>query len=260
MWMEPQAWAVLSRTFNATAASALLQRVQTHLCDTSPTGCQNVGGCYRATCVYAGVDHFSLWPLVWALGAPHVRQPDAALDAWRKASMAMHAEVYPETFYGIASGPDGYIGPHFRPPSLAPGHADYALRYPTFNSWAHSEPLHSALNIFGIVFTPAGVTLAGGLLNATQFSLTTPLLSLARAPASPPRFSGHYVPHARGQWTVTLYLPLELIGAYARVLVNGACVGTRRVADGLALAWDGEGGAEAGPVVWELGAAMCAAW
>ena len=258
MWMEPQAWAVLAGVLNATAAAALLQRVQARLCDASPTGCQNVAGCYQAACVYAGVDHFSVWPLVWALGAPHVRQPDAALDAWRKASMAVHAEVYPDTFYGITSGPDGYIGPVFRPPGKAPGRADYALRYPTFNSWAHSEPLHSALNVFGAVFTPAGVTLAGGLLNASQYSLATPLLGLARAPAAPPRFSGYYAPHARGQWAVTLFLPPELVGVYARVLVNGACRPARRDGSGHALSWDGEGGADAGPLAWELGAPACA--
>jgi hypothetical protein len=254
MWMEPQAWAILARTLNATAARALLQRVQTQLCDTSPTGCQNVAGCYHSSCVYAGVVHFSIWPLIWALGAPHVRQPDAALDAWRKASMATHTLTYPDTAYGILSGPDGFNGPQFHPATAAPGHADYALRYPTFNSWAHSEPLHSALNAFGVVFTPRGVTLVGGLLNTTQFSLSTPLLGLARAPAVPPRFSGHYAPHARGTWTVTLYLPPALLGAYARVLVNGACVDTRSDADGLALAWSGEGGADVGPLAWALGA------
>ena len=127
-----------------------------------------------------------------------------------------------------------------------------------FNSWAHSEPLHSALNVFGAVFTPAGVTLAGGLLNASQYSLATPLLGLARAPAAPPRFSGYYAPHARGQWAVTLFLPPELVGVYARVLVNGACRPARRDGSGHALSWDGEGGADAGPLAWELGAPACA--
>jgi hypothetical protein len=97
MWMEPQAWAVLGGALAGSAADAVLARVQARLCDTSPTGCQNVDACYGPRCVYAGVDHFSNWPLVWALGA--TGRSDAALLALVKNSMAQRSQLYPNYTY-----------------------------------------------------------------------------------------------------------------------------------------------------------------
>jgi hypothetical protein len=39
----------------------------------------------------------------------------------------------------------------------------------TFNAWQHSEPLHSAENALGVVFTRSGVVLQGGLLSARAY-------------------------------------------------------------------------------------------
>lgn len=129
-------------------------------------------GCYggAAKCVYAGVDHFSNWPLVWALGA--TGRADAALRAFVKNSMAARAAVYPNTTYGVTSGTDGWAGALFTPAGEAPGASAYPS-YLMFNSWEHAEPLHSAVNAMGVVFTPAGMTVAGGLLSAPAYALAT---------------------------------------------------------------------------------------
>jgi hypothetical protein len=251
MWMEPQAWAVLAGALNGSAAEAVLARVQARLCDTSPIGCQNVDGCYGgpARCTYAGVDHFSNWPLIWALGA--TGRADAALRAFVKNSMAVRAAVYPNYTYGVTSGTDGWAGALFTPAGEAPG----ASKYPTylqFNSWEHSEPLHSAVNAMGVVFTPLGVTVAGGLLSAPAYALATAVVGFKRA--GPRDFSGHYQPHVAGNWSVEVLLYADVAAAFSRVQVNGACQPLARASEGgiARLSWWGEGGGAA-PLAWALG-------
>jgi hypothetical protein len=251
MWMEPQAWAVLAGAVNGSAAEALLARVQTRLCDTSPIGCQNVDGCYggAAKCVYAGVDHFSNWPLVWALGA--TGRADAALRAFVKNSMAARAAVYPNTTYGVTSGTDGWAGALFTPAGEAPGASAYPS-YLMFNSWEHAEPLHSAVNAMGVVFTPAGMTVAGGLLSAPAYALATAVVGFKRE--GPRAFSGHYQPHVAGNWSVGVLLQPTVAAAFSRVQVNGACAPLQRESEGGAVrvSWWGEGGGPA-PMAWALG-------
>lgn len=251
MWMEPQAWAVLAGAVNGSAAEAVLARVQTRLCDTSPIGCQNVDGCYGGPtkCVYAGVDHFSNWPLVWALGA--TGRADAALHAFVKNSMAVRAAVYPAYSYGVTSGTDGWAGSLFTPAGEAPGESKYPT-YLQFNTWEHAEPLHSAVNALGVVFTPSGVVVAGGLLSAPIYALATYVVGFKRE--GPHAFSGHYQPHVAGNYSVTVLLNTTVAAAFSRVQVNGACQPLQRASEGDAVrvSWWGEGGGPA-PLAWALG-------
>jgi hypothetical protein len=251
MWMEPQAWAVLAGALNGSAAEAVLARVQARLCDTSPIGCQNVDGCYGGPkrCVYAGVDHFSNWPLIWALGS--TGRADAALRAFLKNSMAARAAAYPNYTYGVTSGTDGWAGALFTPAGEAPGASTYPT-YLQFNSWEHSEPLHSAVNAMGVVFTPTGVVLMGGLLSAPAFSLATAVVGFVKG--GPRDFAGHYQPHVAGNWSVEVALDAGVAADFSRVQVNGACQPLQRASEGGAvrLSWWGEGGGAA-PLAWALG-------
>jgi hypothetical protein len=257
MWLEPQVWAVLGGAVNGSAAEALLSRVQTRLCDTSPVGCQNIDGCYGKTCVYAGVDHFSNWPLIWALGA--TGRSDAALLAWAKNSMAMHAQVYQNYTFGVTSGPDGAYGELIHAPGQSPGTSGYAT-YLNFNSWAHSEPLHSAVNALGVTFTQEGVIFMGGLLNASAYSLSTALFSFRRTTdvaTGLVDFNGTYAPRVAGLWKVTIALAPSVAAAYTQAKVNGACMDILKGGDGdvVLVSLTGRGGAEAGTLTWALGEA-----
>jgi hypothetical protein len=96
------------------------------------------------------------------------------------------------------SGADGWNGVLYNAPGITPGGSTYAT-YVTFNSWEHSEPLHSAVNAFGVTFTPNGMFIAGGVLNASAYALSTALFSFNRQGQA---FSGHYQPYVRGNWTI----------------------------------------------------------
>jgi hypothetical protein len=185
-----------------------------------------VDGCYggAAKCVYAGVDHFSNWPLVWALGA--TGRADAALRAFFKNSMAARAAVYPNTTYGVTSGTDGWAGALFTPAGEAPGASAYPS-YLMFNSWEHAEPLHS-------------------------YALATAVVGFKRE--GPRAFSGHYQPHVAGNWSVGVLLQPTVAAAFSRVQVNGACAPLQRESEGGAVrvSWWGEGGGPA-PMAWALG-------
>lgn len=249
MWMEPQAWAVLSGAVNGSAADAVLARVQARLCDTSPIGCQNIDGCYGEKCTYAGVDHFSNWPLIWALGT--TGRADAALRAFVKNTMAVRSDTYQNYTYGVTSGTDGWAGALYTPAGEHPGASSYPT-YLTFNSWEHSEPLHSAVNALGVVFTPTGVSLAGGLLSAPVYALSTAVLGFKRTAVT--AFSGYYQPHVSGNWSVVVLLEPHIAEAFTRVLVNGACQPLQRASEGgiVRVFWWGVGGGPA-PLTWALG-------
>ena len=250
MWMEPQAWAVLGGALNGSAADAVLARVQARLCDTSPIGCQNVDGCYGRRCTYAGVDHFSNWPLIWALGA--TGRADAALRALVKNSMALRAHVYPMYTYGVTSGTDGWAGALYSG-GQPPGSSSYPT-YLAFNAWEHSEPLHSALNALGVVFTRSGVLLQGGLLSVPDYSLAAALVGFRRVGA-PLAFAGWYQPHVAGNWSVGVLLEPAVAAGFTRVQVNGACQALQREpgeGGGVRLTFWGVGGGEA-RLSWALG-------
>ncbi len=150
----------------------------------------------------------------------------------------------------MTSGSDGWAGVLYSG-GQPPGSASYPT-YLTYNAWSHSEPLHSALNALGVVATPTGLLLQGGLLSAQQYRLSTAVVGLRRLGAQ--AFEGHYQPHFTGNWSVGLLLQPSVAAGLGRVLVNGACQGLQAQAEegGGRLTWWGVGGGQQ-PLTWALG-------
>ena len=199
------------------SCSGASKRIKAH-CGQSPLGCENVAGCYGAKCTYAGINHFSNWPPIWALGSPGLAKTEDALLAWKNNSLAAHAQAFPDMCYAVTAGPDSWYGPWFTPGSGYPGvpktappckmpakraceYGGFPTFYNQFNAWSHSDPLHSAGNAMGLWSTPHGVTLVGGTLNRTAWSLQTPAVSFTRAAgggSNPAMFAGRYNPATAG--------------------------------------------------------------
>jgi hypothetical protein len=120
-----------------------------------------------------------VWPsingtLIWALARVNGK---LAWDEWKKNTLAVHAESYPDVWYGIWSGPDTYNS-HlstypgqtiFVPPELkvksswTGGVKLFWTDYPVSNMHPHAWPLYDIIKLIGLEFTEEGFILAPSL-------------------------------------------------------------------------------------------------
>jgi hypothetical protein len=162
-----------------------------------------------------------IWPsingtLIWALA---LTNRELAWDEWKKNSLAMHAERYPDVWYGIWSGPDT-LNSEF---SKAPGQVDVELLgvkwtdFPVMNMHPHAWPLYAITKLMGLEFSTEGVDLAPAIPKQ-KFRFSSPLLDLEKTSEG---YSGKYAPKVAGRWRVTLKLDQKELQRISRLEVNG---------------------------------------
>jgi len=246
LWVEPQPWTIISGCASPEQAHALVQNIDELLRRPSPIGAVmwNRG----AEAVQAKANPEWVPPLDWINVAPALDgmliwglalvDGKLAWDEWKKSSLARHAEIYPDVWYGTWSASDSYNGPsHKFPGRLTPsaavlgtGKNDFSvLDFPVMNMHPHAWPLYSAAKLLGIEFTPKGVSLRPAL-PLPDYRFTSPLLGFEKSSQG---YEGWYAPPASaGTWTLTLRLPPEEFNKFTRLEVNGAEVHPHPAADG----------------------------
>jgi hypothetical protein len=155
----------------------------------------------------------------------------SAWDEWKKNSLALHAEAYPDIWYGIWSGPDSYNSvlsnspgqTKFAEPPVK-GHkspTDWGVNwtdFPVMNMHPHAWPLYSAAKLLGVDFHEDGVRFNPSLPLA-EYEFSSPLLGFSK---SSKRYSGWYAPAAAGEWTIEIQLSdLERSGL-RQIEINGS--------------------------------------
>lgn len=227
IFLEHHGWLLVSDVPTADQRASVIREIDDRLSSKSPIGTWLVYPEVPQPVLLAGWDvNGGIWPamnmlLVWGLS-----RTDPA-RAWREFadnSMAKHADVYPEVWYGIWSGPDSYNAAYARRPGEAPFHAGTPLTdFPVTNSNRHAMPLIDLVKLAGVDYDARGVTIRPRVPFAV-FSFDTPLLALSyRADAVEGRF-GFLSP---GE--VTLRLPTAITSP--KVTVNGAIVASTTKGD-----------------------------
>lgn len=213
MWTETQAWALLA-DFDR-ADDALVEELKTQAILPSYLGAFNAGKS-NGTGDYAGFWWCGELALMGGLGRHGHSQ--LAAEAWRKSSMALKGETYPDIWFGVFSGPDTLnsqlmaADPQFKgqPESYAGSTRRMTLGFPVMNMWTHTTPLYSILSVLGTTFTGSGVILRPmnlvDLTNASGFAIHTPLLGLTRAPSVCCGLGGWYRPSSAGEYEITIHL------------------------------------------------------
>jgi hypothetical protein len=232
LWIEPQPWAIIGGAASEEQTSTLIKAIDQELRRPSPIGAMQISdssdrithGVWQTepgTSIAGGV-----WPslnqtLIWALA-----RVDGAMawDEWKKNSFARHADVYPQVWYGIWSGPDVINSALSKHPGETTGGKPFGWTdFPVLNMHTHACPLYSATKLLGIEFTDKGVVLSPKLPLQT-FRFESQLLGFAKSARG---YEGWYNPSVRNTWTVRLSLPVDEAKRLQHVDVNGLRVRTR---------------------------------
>src|SRR5208337_2073910 len=174
-----------------------------------------------------------------------------------------HADVYPDVWYGIWSGPDVYnsvLSKHpgqtgFNEALVGPDRAEAAKSlqdfgwtdYPVMNMHPHSDQLCSIAKLLGVEFTEKGLILAP-TLPLDAYSFDSPLIGIRKSAG---QYEGWYAPLVAGTWTVTVRLPAAEAARLVRLEVNGQSEPLRRAAEG-ALEFNGDS-SPGKPLRWLVG-------
>ncbi len=261
LWLEPQPWAIIGGAATADQGKALVATLDTLVRKPSPIGAlvQSKGdltiGNPAGTMTNGGIWSAINGTLIWALATV-----DGALawDEWKKNSLAMHAEVYPDLWYGIWSGPDTYDSVLSRHPGQtmfaeAPSkehqtQEDWGVSwtdYPVMNMHPHAWPLYSAAKLLGIEFHGSGVEFKPSLPLST-YEFASPLLGFKKTASG---YSGWYAPGAAGRWEIGLLLPESEAALSSKVRINGSIGPVQRTGRRIRFAGESFPGK---PMKWEL--------
>ncbi len=261
MWLEPQPWAIIGGVTSLEQRRILVDSVNRELRRPSPIGALILNIGEDTPGKRPGIlENGGIWPsingtLIWALalaGGP------AAWDEWKKNCLSMHAEAYPEIWYGIWSGPDSYnsvLSKHpgqtmFGEPPVdgKPSPTDWGVNwtdFPVMNMHPHAWPLYSAAKLLGADFHEDGVTFAPALPPA-EYNFDSPLVGFSKSATG---YAGWYAPVVSGNWKIEIRLPEAEVVRLKQIKVNGAVVPLAQGAN--TIRFSGEGG-RGKPLRWEV--------
>jgi len=264
LWLEPQPWAIIGGAATPDQLKTLVPSINELVRDPSPIGAlllsqgsdNMLGGIGVGT-------NAGIWPsingtLVWALAMADGR---LGWEEWRKNSLALHAEAYPEVWYGIWSGPDTYNSVL----SQYPGHTIFHYwddpdrlednsmftnlswtDFPVMNLHPHAWPVYDVVKLMGIEFAENGVKYAPAIPKM-EYRFSAPLIGLEKSARG---YSGWYAPACAGQWQITVQLPTREIEQLSRLKINQQeRPFSHPAADAVFFTGESEPGQ---PLVWEL--------
>ena len=236
IWLEPQPWAIIGEITNQEQAKILVQNINHLLRNPSKIGAMLHSKGFEGKIIGMGANA-GIWysingTLVWGLSKI---DGSLAWDEWKKNTLAIHAENYPDIWYGIWSGPDTYNSVL----SKYPGHTIFNPFYltgdpkdeskiltstglsftdfPIMNLHSHAWPLYNTVHLIGAEFTGEGIELSP-ILPKEDYEFSSPVLGFKKSKNG---YSGWYAPFVEGKWKITLKLKREEIGKIASLEVNG---------------------------------------
>ncbi len=228
LWLEPQPWAVIGGCAESGHPAVLTENIDKLLREPSPIGSMLID---KPVAPEPGeMTNGGVWPsingtLIWALAMVN---PQKGWDEWKKNLLSTHAEIYPDIWYGIWSGPDYYNSVLARYPGhtffdksiLDGGPAAPALPnwtdFPVMCMHPHAWTIYSVLKLLGTEFTASGIEFRPAIPKR-EYSFKSPLLEFNKMPDG---YSGCYNPLEEGMWTVSITLPEEEHKIISKLVIN----------------------------------------
>ena len=183
IYLEHHTWLLIAKILNEREAGDLIQYIYKQLDEPSAIG-QHISYPPQKTLfnilpkgwdVNGGIWHAMNALLTWGYSD---YDPKKALNSLIKNSMAKRAEVYPNLWYGIWSGPDAYIAEY----AENPGEAFYHLAtpmcdFPLMNLNIHACYLLSVIKMAGFEADFNSITINLNRLNQ-NYSFKSPFISI----------------------------------------------------------------------------------
>lgn len=252
LWIEPQPWAILSGAATPEQADALIRTIDQMLRQ-GPLGARQMsdGPDMRANrpAERGTLEMGAIWPslnqtLIWALAATH---PAMAWEEWKRNTLAQHAQVYPNLWYGVWSGNDSWNTPANKNPGGAADQPYFrGTDFPVLNLHSHACSLYAASKLLGLEFDETGLRLNLNLPES-EYRFDSPLFGVVK---SGNRFEGWYKPSKAGTWTLRIRLEKDARAAIRHAEVNGKRVELHAEDDG-AIALTGSSTVQ-GALRWKL--------
>jgi hypothetical protein len=254
MWTETQSWALLSGvpSLVPNRSEALVDQITRAARDESPIGAINT---VPDKTVDGGVGYGGVWncgevALITALGLRG--WPDLALNEWRKSSLANHAAVYPEIWFGATSGSDVYNSVYASRHNNTPGSTRChwndvglsnpceELSFPILNMWAHTLGTYPLPALIGAEWTVSGLIVRPPAYTSSEdeeYTIFTPLVSASRAAGneSSCKLAGHWAPNLKEGSIVQVRVQLAAVDSVrcSLVSINGGEYQKANIIDGI---------------------------
>ncbi|MFX1251643.1 MAG: GH36-type glycosyl hydrolase domain-containing protein [Promethearchaeota archaeon] len=273
MWLEPQSWAIIGGATDPEKTEILVNYIDEEIRQPSQIGARlHVNGIKRKEEEKTGSDspngigvNGGIWPsingtLIWALS---LVDGEKAWDEWKKNTFAKHAEVFPDIWYGIWSGPDTYNSEL----SKYPGQTIFTQAataededkeegflgsfrlawtdFPVMCMHPHAWPLYTTTKLIGLNFTVEGAEFSP-TLPKDEYRFASPLIGFKKTKDS---YSGWYAPKVPGTWKISLKLNENELKLFKTIKINEK-EEELTVADG-GLIWSGKSTLDE-PLRWEI--------
>jgi len=214
LWLEPQPWAIIGGGATPEQVKTLIMSLDELVRKPSPIGAllqsrvdptmKDEAGVGTNGGVFIAINGTLIWALAMVNGS-------MAWDEWKKNALARHAEIYPDMWFGIWSGPDAYNSVLSNNPGAT------SPDFPVMNMHSHAWPLYSAAKLLGLEFHESGISFRPDL-PLPEYEFASPLLGFKKSPGG---YSGWYAPAVAGRWSVDITLPDTDLARVHELSVNG---------------------------------------
>ena len=242
MWLAPQPWALIGNCVPPEKISTLVAAVDELTRKSSPIGAllqsqpDPTMKDEPGTGTNAGIFYAINGTLIWALALVN---GEMAWDEWKKNTLAHHAEIYPDMWFGIWSGPDAYNS------YLAKQPGSTGVDFPVLNMHSHAWPLYSAIKLIGAEFDAKGVKLRAEI-PLGEYEFNTPLLGFKKTAG---QYSGWYAPTTAGNWSIEIAFAESELAHFRVLKVNGVREAVHSTTGRIRFSGDSAPGS---PMRWEI--------
>lgn len=233
LFLEPQPFAIISGFATPAQQQTLIHSIRVVLDNPSPAGAlilyppsYTLQNSIESGELKPGMDiNGGIWPainafLTWAY---FIADPVLGWNSLNKNTLATHASVYPDIWYGIWTGPDSFNSPFSERPGQAAASLTTALTdFPAMNANQDSSPLIALIKGgAGIIPGYSGIQISPRFpLN--EWTLNLPLMGIT---VSPTAVNGYYNGVVSGSMELTVPVPSQGNPSFLHVSVNGSQTG-----------------------------------
>jgi hypothetical protein len=233
LFLEPQPFAVIGGFATPAQQQTLINSIRTILDNPSPVGALILSppsyalqDSIESGKLKPGMDiNGGIWPamnafLTWAY---FIVNPRLGWNSLNKNTLATHATIYPDIWYGIWTGPDSFNSPFSDRPGQAAASLTTALTdFPAMNANLDSSPLIALIKGgAGIIPEQNGIRIVPRFpLN--EWTLNLPLMGIT---VSPTQVYGYYNGVVSGSMELTVPVPSQANTSLLQVSVDGAQTG-----------------------------------